>query len=175
MEPCGSGTDVLGLIESITRCTGAGVQIALAVSVLELLSASLAKTFNFISLNVSNISLGNGMPSSFGQSRRSRRLCSLICLRVTVSGSHQCGAVVAVMGFWCDIAVSIAQTEAVRVDLAVVSRRSRARSFFAAFFQMLSMTTKNGRRSTFANGDGVQMVDGRTINGGCYCRCRQTK
>ena len=174
MEPCGSGMDILSLIESIARCTGAGVQIVLAVSVLELLSASLAKTFNFISLNVSNISLRNGMPSSFGQSHRSRRLCSSICLRVTVSGSHQCGAVVAVTGFWYDVAVSIAQIEAVRVDLAVVSRRSRARCFFAAFFQILSMTTKNGMCSTFANRDGVRMVDGRTINGGCYCRWRQT-
>jgi len=44
IEPCGSGTDVLGLIELIVRCTGAGVKIMLAVAVLGLLSASLAKT-----------------------------------------------------------------------------------------------------------------------------------
>ena len=80
---------------------------------------------------------------------------------------------VVVMSFWCDIAVSIAQTEAVRVDLAVVSCKSRARNFFAAFFQMLSMTTKNDRRSMFGNGDGMRVVDGRTINGDCYCRWRQ--
>ena len=86
---------------------GTGVHIAPAMSVLmsaetvaeHLFSASRANTFNFKSLNVSNISLGNGMPSSFGHSRSSRRLFSSICSRVTVSGLDQFGGVRTVAGF----------------------------------------------------------------------------
>jgi hypothetical protein len=86
IESCGSGTAVSVLVPTETVAE-------------RLLLASQANTFNFKSLNVSNISLGNRMPSSFGHSRRSQQLCLSSCSRVTVSGSHQCGAVVVVMGF----------------------------------------------------------------------------
>ena len=96
------------LIGSVVVCsTLVGVKVTSAVSVLvvtetiaeHLFSASRANTFNFKSLNVSNISLGNGMPSSFGHSRSSRRKFSSISSGVTVSGSDQCGAVRTVAGF----------------------------------------------------------------------------
>jgi hypothetical protein len=105
-KSCGFIIGVLGLSEPIVKCGGAGVHIVPVVSVLvstetvmeHLFLASRANTFNFKSLNVSNISLGNGMPYSCGHSHRSLQLCLSSCLRGTVSGSHHCGAVVAVMG-----------------------------------------------------------------------------
>src|ERR1700733_161805 len=150
IESCESGTDVLGSIALIAmRYAGAGVQLALAVSVLvsaetvmeHFFSASLALTLNFKSLSTSNISIVNGVPLSFGHSHSSCRVFSSICLRVTVSGSHHFGVVVAVTG-----SVFAVRTGTVIVDLTVVSRRSRAHCFFAAFFQISSMTTKNGMR-----------------------------
>ena len=80
IEPHGSGTDVLGLIVLIMRYAGAGVQIAPAVSVLvatetvaeHIFSASPALTLIFKSLSTSTISIGNGVPLSFGHSCNSR-------------------------------------------------------------------------------------------------------
>jgi hypothetical protein len=101
-ESRGSGIDVVsGSIGLIARCDGAGAHIALAVSVLmspetvaeRLLAASRANTFNFKFLSTSSISVGNGVPLSFGHSRSSRRVFSSICSRVTVSGLDQCAAV----------------------------------------------------------------------------------
>jgi hypothetical protein len=104
----GVGCTGLFVVAKTKSCGfGTGVHIAPAMFVLmstetiaeHLFSASRANTFNFKSLNVSNISLGNGMPSSFGHSRSSRRQFSSICSGVTVSGSDQCGAVRTVAGF----------------------------------------------------------------------------
>jgi hypothetical protein len=55
-----------------------------------------------------------------------------------VSGSHHFGVVVAVTG-----SVFAVQTGVV-VNLTVVSHRLRVRCFFMVFFQISSMTTKNG-------------------------------
>ena len=149
-ESRGSGAGILESIASITtRYAGAGVQIAVAVSVLvasetvaeHIFSASRALTLNFKSLSTSRISIGNGVPLSFGHSRNSRRVFSSICSRVTVSGLHHFGVVVAVTDFWCSVVVSVVKAG---VGLTVVLHRSRARCFFAAFFQILSMITKNG-------------------------------
>jgi hypothetical protein len=106
MKPCRSGMNILSLIESITRCE-AGVQITSAMSVLmptetvakHLLLESRTNTFNFKSLDVSSISLGNGMPSSFGHFCSSQQLFSSICSRVTVSELDQFGVVRMVVGF----------------------------------------------------------------------------
>jgi hypothetical protein len=137
------------LISSVVVCsTLVGVEVASAMSVLvvtetvmELFAASRALTINFKSLSTSNISIGNGVPLSFGHSRSSRRVFSSICSRVMVSGSHHFGVVVAVTG-----SVFAVRTGVVIVNLTVVLRRSRVRCFFTVFFQILSMTTKNGRQ-----------------------------
>ena len=103
IKSCRSGVGILESITLITtRYAGAGVQIAVAVSVLvasetvaeHIFSASRALTLNFKSLSTSRISIGNGVPLSFGHSRNSRRVFSSICSRVTVSGLHHFGVVV---------------------------------------------------------------------------------
>jgi hypothetical protein len=99
-----------------------------------LLFASRVITAALNALSVSSISAGNGIPSSLGQSLCNRQLFSSICARVTVSGSHQFGAVTAV--------VTVAG--AVGIGSTVALCRSQARSFFAAFFQISSMLTKTG-------------------------------
>jgi hypothetical protein len=160
------------LIGSVVVCsTLVGVKVALAVSVLvvtetvteHVFSASRALTLNFKSLSTSSISIVNGVPLSFGHSRSSRRVFSLICSRVTVAGSHHFGVVVLVTG--SVLVVSVVRTGVVRVGVTVASRKSRARCFFAAFFQMLSMVTENGscRCSTFAHGADSTGA----VNGGC--------
>jgi hypothetical protein len=130
MGPCGSGTDVLGLIKLIARCTGVGVRVVSAVSVVvtetvaeRVFSASQALTLNFKSLSTFSISIGNGMPSSFGHSRSSRRVFSSICLRVTVSGSHQF-VVVTVVGSWCSVVVPVIKAGVAGVSLTAALRKS---------------------------------------------------
>ena len=59
-------------------------------------SSSLDLTFAFNSSNVSNTSLGNGIPSSFGHSCSRCLMFSSICSKVTVMGLNQCSGVVVV-------------------------------------------------------------------------------
>jgi hypothetical protein len=121
-----------------TVCAGCGAAVFFL--------ASRAITAALNASSVSSISGGNGIPSSLGQSRWSRRLFSSICSRVRVSGSHQLGT---------GKAAAVTVTGAVGAGSTVALRRSRARSFLAAFFQILSIVAKNGSCccSTFANGD----------------------
>jgi hypothetical protein len=107
-----------------------------------LLFASRVITAAFNPLSVSSISAGNGIPSSLGQSRWSLWLVCLSSSKVPISGLKAVGG-----GAVGGEAVGRLLTAA--ADAAVVweaAHFSRARTFCAAFFQIVSMVTEKGKR-----------------------------
>ena len=89
---------------------------------------SWAQTFNFRSLSISKTSFGNGIPSTFGHSHSSHCIFSLICSRVTVSGSHQFAGLVLVVCFWFPVMVSVGDM------VTPFTLVSSALSFFCSIF-----------------------------------------
>ena len=116
------------------------------------LFVSWARTFNFRSLSISKTSLGNGISSTFGHSHSSCHIFLSICSRVTVSRSHQFAGLVLVVCFWFLVMVSVGDMVA---PFTLVSSVLQVLSFFAAFFQILSMVVCN---STFANRDRIKWM-----------------
>jgi len=140
--------DVVSVSEAVTAdCTGT-VCASGWTAVSPFASRAITATLNAPS--VSRKSAGKGIPSSLGQSRCNRQLFSSICARVTVSGSHQFGAVAAVVAV-------VAVTGAVGFGSTAALHRLRARSFLLAFFPNCIHGYRK-RKMLFTNGDSVQAV-----------------
>ena len=125
-----------------------------------ILFVSWARTFTFRSLSISKTSLINGIPLTFGHSHSSCCIFSSICSRVTVSRLHQFAGLVLVVCFWFPVVVSVGDMV---VPFTLVLSASQVWSFFAAFFQILSMVVCS---STFANGDRIEWMLILTLGAG---------
>ena len=120
-------------------CTGAVCASSWTAVSPFLVSRAITAALN--ALSVSSISGGKGIPSSFGQSRCSLWLVRSSSSSVPVSGSKKVGtgAVVgAVVGGFSTAGVNEA-------GVREAACFSRARTFFAAFLQMVSMVTEKGK------------------------------